>query len=292
MSARSGPVWLIAGSAGQLGRSLARHARLSGAACHALDRQGLDIADREAVTRALDRFEPEWVLNAAAYTAVDLCEEQPERAQRVNGDGPRWLAESCKGRALLVHVSTDYVFGGEASRPIPEEAPAEPRCVYGATKWEGEQAVRAVGGEHLIVRSQWLFGDGANFVRTILARAERGEPLRVVEDQLGRPTSTDALARGLLRAAELGLRGTLHVACEGIASWYDFARSIVEQGARRGWNRPVEVEPVSSESFPRPARRPAYGVLGLERARTAGIRLPHWRDALEAYLDQEARIRG
>jgi dTDP-4-dehydrorhamnose reductase len=292
MSGRGEPVCLVTGAGGQLGRSLIAQAARSGRELQALDHAALDISDARAVTRALDELRPDWCINAAAYTAVDLCEQRQEEARRVNTDGPRVLAQACKGRALLVHLSTDYVFNGEAWRPIPEEAPASPRSVYGATKWAGEEAIRSVGGEHLIVRSQWLFGAGGNFVRTILALAAKGEPLRVVEDQLGRPTATDELARGLLRAAASGLRGTLHLACEGIASWCDFARAIVEQGARRGWNPRVAVEPVPSEAFPRPAQRPAYSVLALDRARAQGISLSHWQPALETYLDEEARIRG
>ncbi len=292
MSGSGGPVCLVSGAGGQLGRSLAVQAARAGWRMHSLDRQALDVADPRAVARALDELRPDWWINAAALTAVDLCEERQDDARRINAEAPRILAEACKGRALLVHVSTDYVFGGEACRPIPEDAPADPRCVYGVTKWAGEEAIRAVGGEHLIARTQWLFGPGPNFVRTILAHAAKGQPLRVVEDQLGRPTGTAELAAGLLQAAGAGVRGTLHLACEGIASWYDFARAIVEQGARRGWNPPVAVEPVATEAFPRPARRPAYGALGLGRARAQGLSLAHWQHALEAYLDEEARGRG
>jgi dTDP-4-dehydrorhamnose reductase len=235
---------------------------------------------------------PDWVFNAAAFTQVDLCEERVEDAERGNREGPRVLASACAGRARLIHLSTEYVFCGDASRPIPEDAPAAPRSVYGRTKWEGEEAIRAVGGDFLIVRTQWLFGPGKNFVGTILGAAGRGDPLRVVEDQLGRPTATDALASGLWSAAERGLRGTLHFACEGIASWYDFAHQIVLQGSERGLCPRVRVDPVASEAVPRPARRPAYGVLALERARAAGIVLPHWQDALATYLDREAKGDG
>jgi dTDP-4-dehydrorhamnose reductase len=291
-SARSSPVCLVLGSAGQLGTSLGQQIARRGWELHALPR--LDIADRAAVARALDDCRPDRVFNAAAFTQVDLCEERPQEARRANAEGPAVLAEACKGRALLVHVSTDYVFDGTASEPIPEHAPTAPLCVYGETKWQGEQAVRASGGEHLIVRTQWLFGPGPCFVRTILALARRPEPLRVVSDQFGRPTSSDALARALLDAAhaEPPVRGTLHLACAGTASWYEFARAIVEQGAERGLNPPRAVEPVPTESMPRPARRPAYGVLALDKADALGIRLPHWRAALEAYLDQEASPRG
>jgi dTDP-4-dehydrorhamnose reductase len=187
----------------------------------------------------------------------------------------------------LVHLSTDYVFAGDACRPIPEEAPDDPRSAYGRTKWEGEQAVRATGGEFLIVRSQWIFGRGENFVRTIFGAARKGDPLRVVDDQLGRPTSSRALARGIFAAVDASARGHLHLACEGVATWYDLAVATVEETARRGWLEPVPIEAVSTGAFPRPAPRPPYGVLALERARSLGIAMPYWRDALRDYLDSE-----
>jgi dTDP-4-dehydrorhamnose reductase len=189
-------------------------------------------------------------------------------------------------------VSTDYVFAGDAVRPIPEDAPIAPRTVYGETKAAGERAVRESGCDHLIVRPQWLYGDGRNFVRTILSAAAKGEPLRVVEDQLGRPTATTPLAAAILGAVSVGCRGTLHLACEGVTSWYDFARAIVLEGARRGLTKQVEVEPCSSAASSRPAPRPAYSVLALERARAEGLRMPHWTDALTVYLDEEVRRRA
>ena len=279
--------WLVTGAGGQLGLSLLATARAVGIEAHGRDRASLDVADPEALARALDAVRPHVVVNAAAYTQVDLCETQVEQAERVNARAPELLAQACRGRALLVHVSTDYVFGGEAVRPIPEDAPLAPRSRYGESKAAGERAVRASGCEHLIVRTQWLYGEGRNFVRTILTAAARGEPLRVVEDQLGRPTATAPLAAAILSAIERRCRGTLHLACEGLASKYDFARAIVREGAQRGLTKQVEVLACASEAFPRPAVRPAYAVLGLERARAAGLALPHWTDALTAYLDEE-----
>jgi dTDP-4-dehydrorhamnose reductase len=280
--------WLVTGAGGQLGLSLLATGRAAGIEAHGRDHAGLDICDAAALARALDAVRPEVVVNAAAFTQVDQCETEGRGlAQSVNARAPALLAEACRGRALLVHVSTDFVFGGDAVRPIPEDAPLAPRSVYGETKAAGEQAVRASGCEHLIVRCQWLYGEGRNFVRTILAAAARGEPLRVVEDQLGRPTATGPLAARILGAVERGQRGTLHLACEGVASWYDFARAIVREGARRGLTKEVEVLACPSHAVPRPAVRPAYAVLGLERARAAGLALPHWTDALTAYLDEE-----
>ncbi len=250
-------------------------------------RAELDISDADAIGAALDRERPDVVLNAAAFTKVDVCEQERELALRVNSEAPGLIANACRGRALLVHVSTEYVFSGDASRPIPEHGQADPRSVYGRTKLAGERAVSESGCEHLIVRTQWMFGPGPNFVRTILRAAADGQKLRVVEDQVGRPTGSRAVAEGLVAAVRGELRGTLHLACEGVCSWYDFAREIVREGAARGLARPVVVDPIATEEMPRPAPRPAYAVLALDRARAAGIRMPHWRDALVAYLDAD-----
>jgi dTDP-4-dehydrorhamnose reductase len=286
-------VCLVTGGAGQLARALAAQARSLGWTVHAPARAELDVSDGAAVQAALARWAPDWVFNAAAYTDVDGAERDPTAARRTNAQGPAALARACAGRARLLHVSTDYVFSGHACEPIPEDAPAQPCCLYGLSKWEGEQAVREAGAEYLIARTQWLFGAAPGFVRAIQAAARRGVPLRVVEDQLGRPTSCAALAVGLLRAAALELRGTLHLACEGIASRADFARQIVERGARRGLNPSVPIEPIATAAAPaRPARRPAYAVLGLARAREHGLVLGHWEVALENYLDEEKRLGG
>lgn len=289
-----GARWLVTGAGGQLGRSLLAIAGDEGIEAVGRTRRELDVSDAAAVRAALDRVQPGVVLNAAAYTKVDLCEQETEAAQLANAHGPAVLAEACRGRGrpLLVHVSTEYVFSGETWRPIPEDAEAAPLSAYGRSKLAGEEAVRKSGAEHLIARTQWLFGPGPNFVRTILGAAGRGQALRVVEDQVGRPTCSPALARGIVAAVRGGLRGTLHLACEGVCSWYDFAREIIREGAARGLTQTVEIAPISTEEMPRPAARPAYAVLGLERARAAGVRLPHWRDALAAYLDEELRAKG
>ena len=277
--------WLVTGAGGQLGRSLLSIASAQEIEAIGLTRDDLDITDADAIRAALERHEPDVVLNAAAFTKVDLCEQEREQAMRVNGHAPGLLADACRDRALLVHVSTEYVFAGDASRPMAEDARAAPLSVYGRSKLEGEEAVRAASDPHLIVRTQWVFGPGPNFVRTILRAASAGQKLRVVEDQIGRPTWSPALAEGLVAAVRGGIRGTLHVACDGVCSWYDFAREIVHEGARRGLSPRVEIDPIASDEMPRPAPRPAYAVLALDRARAAGIRLPHWRDALGAYLD-------
>lgn len=287
----SGARWLVTGAGGQLGRAALALATQHGIEAIPVRHADLDVADAAAVRGAIERTRPDVVLNCAAFTAVDRCETETDLAERANARAPGILAAACAGGPLLVHLSTDFVFDGQASRPIPEDAPTRPLSVYGRTKLAGERAVAAVGSEHLIVRTQWVFGPGGNFVRTILRAAATGGPLRVVEDQLGRPTWTTALARAIFSAVGAGARGTLHLACEGMASWFDLACAVVDEGARRGLIRRVGVTAIPSRDMPRPATRPAYGVLGLERARGLGIELPHWRETLERYLDAEREER-
>jgi dTDP-4-dehydrorhamnose reductase len=190
-----------------------------------------------------------------------------------------------------MHVSTDYVFDGRSEDPLREDAPTAPLSAYGESKLRGEQAVAAIGGEHLIVRTSWLFGPGANFVRAIRGRAERGEDLRVVTDEAGRPTWTGTLARALLDVAESGARGTLHVANSGVTTRYEFACEIVRQVARRRGRAEVAVAPIVRADLDLPAERPAHAVLDIERARSLGLSLPDWREALTAYLDAEEEER-
>ena len=285
--AAAGTRWLVTGADGQLGRSVRAVASACGVEAVGRTHEELDITDAEAVAGVLEETQPAVLLNCAAFTKVDLCEERPEDAMLVNGQGPGILARAAAGRTLLVHLSSETVFAGDGNVPLKEDAEPEPLSAYGRSKLSGEQAVRAAGGEHLIVRTQWVFGPGPNFVRTILAAAKRGESLRVVEDQLGRPTWTGDLARGLLHAVAAGARGTLHLAGEGVASWYDLASAIVAEGMRRGAVPKVEVRPVRTVEMPRPAQRPMCALLGLERARGIGLHLMHWREALAAYLDAE-----
>lgn len=284
---RAPPRWLVTGASGQLGRSLCAVAPSVGVEPIPFARADLDVTNADAIARAIDHVQPDVVLNCAAFTDVDACEQDPERSMRINGDAPGMVAKACQGGALLVHMSTDYVFPGDGTTPIDEDAPTGPISAYGKGKLRGEEAIRQSGCEHLIVRTQWLFGQGRNFVRTIGSAAARGLPLRVVDDQRGRPTWTDPLANGLIRAVAAGARGLLHLAAAGEATWYVFACAIVEEGVRRGMYAPVEVQPVPTSEFPRPAHRPPYGVLGLARSESLGVILPHWRESLVDYLDRE-----
>lgn len=279
--------WLVTGANGQLGRSILALAKGAGVEAIGSPHEELDIADPAGIERALRELRPEVVLNAAGFTQVDACESQREEAWRVNAQAPGALARACADRALLIHISTDYVFAGRGGEPIPEDAPTEPLSEYGRSKLAGEEAVQGAGGEHLIVRTQWLFGPGPNFVRTILARAERGGELRVVTDEVGRPTWAGSLASALLDVARKPLRGTLHLANCGVASRHEFACEIVREGARRGLVPELRVARIKRADLGRPAARPEHAVLDLERASRAGVELPHWREALALYLDAE-----
>ncbi len=282
--------WLLTGAGSQLGRSALEVAREIGVEMHAYTHTELDVTDAAALGAAIDAARPDVVLNCAAFTDVDLCEDQSQQAECLNELAPKLLADACIGGPLLVHLSTDYIFPGVSTAPLDEDACPAPLGVYGRTKLAGERAVRASGAEHLIVRSQWLFGPGPNFVCTILSKAAEGSELRVVNDQIGRPTWTYLLAKGIFQAVGRGARGDLHVACEGEASWYDLAREAVKEGVRqRLLESEVAVLPISTHEMPRRAARPAHAVLSLERARGLGVVLLHWREALGDYLSRKVK---
>jgi dTDP-4-dehydrorhamnose reductase len=276
---------LVAGSAGQLGRELV--ARLGGELAWAGGRSELDVTDAAAVGELVARVRPDVVFNATAYNRVDAAESEPDRAFAVNAHAPGLLAEAAKAAgAALVHVSTDYVFDGRASRPYREDDPAEPLSTYGASKRLGEQHVLGSGAEALVVRASGVLGragsaqKGGSFVDRILAKARAGEPLRVVADQVFAPTFASELAEALIALARRGARGLVHVTNEGTCSWHELATAALEAA---GLARPVEA--ITAESLNLPARRPAYSVLDTSRYRSLGLPpLRHWRQALPDLL--------
>ena len=274
---------LVTGAGGILGRQL-QERRPAGFELCTRDRAELDVTDHRAVRACIREERPQVVLHAAAMTAVDACETEVERAFAVNALGTLHVAEACHDvGALLVMISTDYVFDGTSARPYRETDPARPLSIYGQSKWQGEQAVRAHAPRHLIVRTQWLYGPGGpNFVDTMLGLADAGRPLRVVADQVGCPTSTADLADALYRLiASDPAGGTYHVSSEGGASWYDFAREIF----RLSGASPA-LSPCTTDQYPRPAPRPAFGVLDNWRLRQAGLEpMPHWREGLRRFLE-------
>ncbi len=223
------------------------------------------------------------VINCAAYTDVDGAEVDTELAEQVNGHTVGDLARFCAERdTTLVHYSTDYVFNGAADRPYPADAPTDPCNAYGRSKLIGEQAIAASGCRALVVRTSWLYAPwGNNFVRTIHRLAGERDSLRVVDDQLGRPTSAVALAANSLKLLELEQAGTFHVTDGGQCSWYELARAIVELSGAR-----CEVEPCTTDEFPRPATRPAYSVLSVRATESLVGPLPHWRAGVADTIKQ------
>jgi dTDP-4-dehydrorhamnose reductase len=259
----------------------------------ALDRAALDLQDADSIARVVRSAagRADIFLNAAAFTFVDRCESERELARQVNGDAPRLIAVACREAGLrLVHVSTDYVFDGKATRPYTETDQPAPTSVYGQTKLEGEEAVLAESAAFLVVRTSWVFGPGRNFVRTMIEQAgarrlrRDPSPLRVVDDQFGSPTYAGDLAQGIVRLVEAGARGLYHLANRGVATWWDVARESLDQGGFAD----VAIERVRTSAFPRPAPRPAYSALDCTKAERIGVRLQGWRDGVRAYLRSDA----
>jgi len=273
---------LVIGSEGQLGRALTVAARAHEIEVEGHDLDTLDIRDPHAVERLTSACRPDVVANCAAFTAVDRAEDEEDAAREINATAVGGLAAACnRVGAALVHVSTDYVFDGSAARPYREDDPPGPRSAYGRTKLEGEDLARRAD-RHLIVRTAWLYGRGGhNFVEAIRAQVEGGaERLRVVADQTGCPTFCDDLAGAILALVHVAAEGVVHAVNSGHTTWHGFAEAIVrELGAD------VEVEPVPTSEFPRPAPRPAWSVLDTGRfTRLVGRPMPPWQDALHRYL--------
>lgn len=251
-----------------------------------VDLPDMDITDATSVGACLEAHAPEAVVNCSAYTQVDACEEHEADALAVNGTGAGVLATACAARGVpLVHVSTDYVFDGSIPAPgcYAEGDQTNPLSAYGRTKLAGELAVAAAGRAHWIVRTQWLYGlDGPNFVETMLRLASEHEVLRVVDDQVGSPTSTHDLAPLLWRiVTERPAYGIYHAANSGACSWHEFAVEIFRQAGN-----PIRVDPIPTSEFPRPATRPVRGVLSTDKLRAAlDTEIPTWQEALGKYLE-------
>lgn len=268
--------FLITGANGQLGRSL--QAVLAGREVVATDQAELDITRPDEVEAALAAHRPDVVLNASGYTAVDRAESEPEAAFLLNETGPRVLARATARLGVtLVHISTDYVFDGEARTPYDERSTVRPLSVYGASKLAGERAVREDNPRHYVVRTAWLYHEqGSNFPLTILERARMG-PLRVVDDQRGSPTYAPHLAAALVRLVETRAFGLWHLAGSGEASWYELTVELL-----RLLNIDTPVTPVATNEFPRPAPRPAYSVLS--SIREPRLALPPWQVGLADFV--------
>jgi dTDP-4-dehydrorhamnose reductase len=286
-------VIVIFGAGGQVGRELTELCGKRQIAVRGITRAEADIADADAVGRALTAEKPEIVVNAAAYTKVDLAEQQVQQATRANADGPRVLAEVCaRFRLPLIHLSTDYVFDGTKVGPYVESDATGPLGVYGRTKLAGEEAVRECQPHHLILRTSWLYGvHGRNLLRTVLALARENDELRFVADQRGCPTATAELAAGILSAvprliADHAVAGTYHFAGSGETTWFGFVAYAVDAQAAFTGRRP-RVVPIASADFSTAARRPANSVLRSGRfAGTFGFRPRHWKDRVDEAIRQ------
>lgn len=275
--------YLVTGAGGILGTELRHLAAVRGLDLIGLDRSDLDVTDADAVVDAVEGARPDVVIHAAAYTAVDRAESEPERARRVNVDGSAHVAAAAaRAGATVVYVSTDFVFDGRAERPYRPDDPTGPAGVYGRTKLAGEDAVRGAAAEHLVVRTSWVYGRGGrNFVDAILERARTGQALRVVQDQRGRPTWAANLARGLVDLAVSGARGTWHLTDGGpVTTWYGLAAEALRLAGLE-----VPLAGVSTEEWGAPAPRPAYSALDVRATEERlGRAMPPWPEALAAYL--------
>ena len=285
---------LIIGSNGQLGGDFVKIAEQQGRTVVPIDYPRIDIRDKSSVESIFDSYAPDAVINCAAFTAVDDCETNSEAAFALNAYACENLALAAKARkSLLVHISTDYVFDGSSSSPYTEERPANPRTVYGKSKLRGEEIVTELyGGGSMIFRIAWLYGAGGNnFVKTIrrIALSDRQEhkPLRVVNDQFGTPTWTVSVCRQILSVIDKGERGVFHATCEGMCTWFDFAKEIVA-----AYGIDAEVLPCTTEEFPSKTPRPRYSVL--ENARLKALNahiMPDWREAFHEFLSTERGVR-
>jgi len=296
MSAITRPLIFLTGANGQLGFELARLLAAQATILPA-DRFALDLADTDAIVSAIRTAKPDLIVNAGAFTAVDLAESQREAAFAVNARAPGVLAEEAKRvGAMLIHYSTDYVFDGTSELPYEETAPTNPLNVYGASKLAGEVAVGASNARALVFRTSWVYGlRGKNFLLTIQRLAAAPTELRIVADQTGTPNWSRTLAQATATLIARGLpylverTGLYHLSCAGATTWYEFARAIVAEASDR--ESAPRVVPIATEEYPTPARRPAYGVLSTRKyVATFGDALPGWREALAACLASASSV--
>lgn len=289
------PKILLIGKNGQVGWELRRTLGPVGQVL-AVDYPEIDLTQTAAVHRLVLDHGPNVVVNAAAYTAVDKAESEFEKARAINATAPGALADAAKRiGALMVHYSTDYVFDGSKTAPYVETDPANPLGAYGRTKLEGDKAVRAAGGNHLIFRLCWVYGArGQNFMLTMQRLARERDTLRVVKDQIGCPTwsrmiaeaTTQALLQVLASKDAAAFTGTYHLAASGFTSWHGFASRIVEL-TPEAERRCREVTPITTAEYPTPTKRPAYSVLDCSKLKqTFGLQLPDWEESLRLVLDK------
>lgn len=285
---------LVTGKDGQVAQALAEQAK--GHELVFAARPDFDLSQPATIEAMIARVQPDLIVSAAAYTAVDKAESEPELAMAINGDGPGVLARAgAKIGAPIIHLSTDYVFDGSLDRPWREDDSTGPLGVYGATKLAGEKAVQASGADYAVMRLAWVYSPfGNNFVKTMLRLAETRDALNVVEDQQGCPSSALDIATAILAVTEHWQRegaskGVYHFAGSGETNWADFARAIFAESAKRG-GPTADVTGIPSSDYPTPAKRPANSRLDCSRfTETFGYRAPAWQDSLAIVMDRLAR---
>ena len=271
---------LITGASGMLGHDLQR--TLKNHELILCNSKNLDITNKNLVSETINEMKPDILINSAAYTNVDDCETNYEEAHKVNALGPKNLANVCKDLKIpLVHISTDYVFDGKKTEPLKENDNLGPQTAYGKTKLEGEQFIQKILDEYFIIRTAWLYGcDGNNFVKTMLNLSKSHNEITVVNDQIGSPTFTYDLAKGISEIIKTDKYGVYHLTNSGSCSWYEFSKEIF-----RLTNKNVKVIPVTTEEFPRPAPRPKYSVLNNDKWIKQGFKpLRDYKEALKEYL--------
>ena len=280
---------LITGVSGQLGKECLARAP-EGWTCVALDRAALDLSDANAIARVVDVEQPDLILNAAAYTAVDRAESEPELAHAINARAPEAFSKALDGAGRLLQVSTDFVFDGLRGHSYQPDDIRNPQSVYGASKAAGEDAA---GDAAIIVRTSWVYAaGGANFVRTMLRLMRERDELRVVADQIGSPTWVRGLATTIWQLATKDAAGIWHHRDAGVASWYDFAVAIAEEAHALGLlDRIPAIHPIATSEYPTPARRPAFSVLDVTATREVlGDVSVHWRSNLRSMLTEEKAL--
>jgi len=271
---------LVTGAEGQLGRSFQKIS-LYNVKHNFLftDLPETDITDKKTLNTLVKKHIVDAIINCAAYTAVDKAETEKEFAYHINAYGPRILAEVAKENNLkLVHISTDYVFDGNSTTPIKESYTTNPKGVYGQSKLEGELAIASAACDAVIIRTAWLYSEfGNNFVKTMLRLGKEKDTLSVVYDQVGTPTYATDLALAVMQIIDNGFNGyhLYHYSNEGVLSWYDFAYEIFALSGVK-----VHVNPIESDQYPTPAKRPAYSVLSKEKIKSIGIKVPYWKESL------------
>ncbi|MGF7534600.1 dTDP-4-dehydrorhamnose reductase [Bacillus mexicanus] len=278
---------LVTGAGGQLGLELCRQLKQAGYEVIALTKKMMNIADKRSVRHSFDHYQPDIVVNTAAFTSVDKCETELDKAYLINGISAYYTAlEAARIGAQYVYISTDYVFDGKGTQPYKEDDPLDPKTIYGKSKKLGEELIRLATKDSTIIRMSWMYGHGgSNFVQTMLKLAETKHELQVVNDQIGSPTYTKDAAEAVIKLFSHP-PGIYHVSNSGMCSWYEFAKAIMEESGLS-----TVILPVTTEEYGNKTPRPAYSVLSHQAIEAAGIRPRHWREALREYVQERSSAR-